>query len=97
LMVRAIEKVLGSPIERRTVDGFDYDLNASRNENEFFREPQLPVRRYGEERKNSRPGGPRGNVQRPNAAGATTTAGKTFAKFGGSKKPGTAPRRRSFS
>jgi len=98
VMVRAIEKVLGGPIERRTVDGFDYTLNASRSENEFYREPydSLPVRRYGEERKNSRPSSPRGNVSQPNAAGAKKTAGKTFVKFG-SKKPGTAPRRRSFS
>ena len=97
LMVRAIEKVLGSPIERRTVDGFDYEVNASRTENEFFREPQLPVRRYGEERKNSRPGAPRtGNGQRPNAQGAKETAGKTFVRFAG-KKPGASPRRRSFS
>jgi len=91
LMVRAIEKVLGSPIERRMVEGFDYDLNASRGENEFFREP--PVRRYGEERKNSRPGG---NAPRPNAAGAKKTDGKAFVRFG-SKKPGAVPRRRSFS
>jgi ATP-dependent RNA helicase RhlE len=99
VMVRAIEKVLGSPIERRTVDGFDYDLNASRNENEFFREPHVPVRRYGEERKNSRPGSqgaPRaGNGQRPNAQGAKETAGKTFVRFS-SNKAGMTPRRRSF-
>jgi ATP-dependent RNA helicase RhlE len=99
VMVRAIEKVLGSPIERRTVDGFDYDLNASRNENEFFREPHVPVRRYGEERKNSRPGSqgaPRaGNGQRPNVQGAKETAGKTFVRFS-SNKAGMTPRRRSF-
>ncbi|MDP2267836.1 MAG: DEAD/DEAH box helicase, partial [Deltaproteobacteria bacterium] len=100
LMVRAIEKVLGSPIERRTVDGFDYEVNASRTENEFFREPQIPVRRYGEERKNSRPGSqgaPRaGNGARPNAAGPKNPAGKSFIRFS-SKKPGAAPRRRSFT
>ena len=93
LMVRAIEKVLGSPIERRTVDGFNYDLNASRTENEFFREPQIPVRRYGEARKNSQPAG---TSPRPSAAGAKKPAGKTFVKFD-SKKPGAAVRRRSFS
>lgn len=98
VMVRAIEKVLGSPIERRTVDGFDYTLNASRSENEFFREPHssVPVRRYGEERKSSRPAGPRVNAQRPNAAGANKSFGKPPVKFG-SRKSGTAPRRRSFS
>ena len=99
LMVRAIEKVLGSPIERRTVDGFDYDLNASRNENEFFREPHVPVRRYGEERKNSRPGSqgaPRAaNGARPSALGGKETPEKTFTKFG-SNRAGIAPRRRSF-
>ncbi len=46
LMVRAIEKVLGKPLERRTLDGFDYSVTAPRKDNEFARPPRQPqVRR----------------------------------------------------
>ena len=34
VMVRAIEQVLGAPIERRTVDGFDYGIAAPRADSE---------------------------------------------------------------
>ncbi|CAH2031461.1 DEAD/DEAH box helicase [Trichlorobacter ammonificans] len=41
-MVRAIEKTLGSAIERRTVAGFDYNVQAPRKDEEFARPPRPP-------------------------------------------------------
>jgi ATP-dependent RNA helicase RhlE len=41
-MVRSIERVLGSTIERRTVDGFDYSVPAPRKDEEFARAPRPP-------------------------------------------------------
>ncbi len=41
-MVRTIEKVLGSPLERRTVEGFDYSVQAPKKDNEFARPPRQP-------------------------------------------------------
>jgi ATP-dependent RNA helicase RhlE len=38
-MVRAIEQVLGGPIERRTVENFDYGVTAPRKDAEFARPP----------------------------------------------------------
>ncbi len=42
IMVRTIEKKLGSPLERRTVPGFDYSVAAPRKDEEFARPPREP-------------------------------------------------------
>ena len=39
-MVRAIERALGSPIERRMLDDFDYKVPAPRRDSEFARPPR---------------------------------------------------------
>jgi ATP-dependent RNA helicase RhlE len=44
-MVRAIEKTLKSPLERRTVAGFDYSVSAPRKDTEFARPPRQPQAR----------------------------------------------------
>lgn len=44
-MVRDIERVLGGPIERRIIDGFDYNASAPRRDTEFNRPPSVSVRR----------------------------------------------------
>ena len=44
-MVRAIEKVLGKPLERRRLEGFDYAVPAPRKDTEFARPPRQPVAR----------------------------------------------------
>ncbi|TLM67322.1 MAG: DEAD/DEAH box helicase [Deltaproteobacteria bacterium] len=45
-MVRTIEKVLGKPLQRRHLDGFDYSVPAPRKDTEFARTPRQPqVRR----------------------------------------------------
>ena len=38
-MVRDIERVLSGPLERRTIDGFDYNVSAPRSDAEFDRPP----------------------------------------------------------
>jgi ATP-dependent RNA helicase RhlE len=43
-MVRDIERILGSAIKRRTVDGFDYSVAASRKDKDEFARPPLPPR-----------------------------------------------------
>ena len=55
-MVRDIERVLGGPIERRTVDGFDYTASAPRRETEFSRPPRpsAPARKPGGANKTGR-------------------------------------------
>ena len=42
VMVRTIEKKLGAPLERRTVDGFDYSVPAPKKDAEFARPPREP-------------------------------------------------------
>ncbi|HEY6838012.1 MAG TPA: DEAD/DEAH box helicase [Geobacteraceae bacterium] len=49
-MVRAIERTLGSPLERRTVAGFDYSVPAPRKDTEFARPPRPPRTGRGAER-----------------------------------------------
>ncbi|MBJ6726904.1 DEAD/DEAH box helicase [Geomesophilobacter sediminis] len=44
-MVRSIERVLGSKIERRRVEGFDYSVAAPQKDQEFARAPREPQRR----------------------------------------------------
>jgi ATP-dependent RNA helicase RhlE len=42
VMVRTIEKKLGTPLERRTIDGFDYTVPAPKKDAEFARPPREP-------------------------------------------------------
>jgi len=44
-MVRTIERVLGARVERRTVQGFDYNQAAPARNTEFARPPREPQRR----------------------------------------------------
>jgi ATP-dependent RNA helicase RhlE len=48
-MVRSIERVLGGPIERRTIEGFNYSVTAARKDTEFARPPRpaMPARKPG--------------------------------------------------
>lgn len=50
VMVRTIEKKLGSPLERRTVEGFDYSVPAPKKDGEFTRPPRPPFE--GKKQKN---------------------------------------------
>lgn len=42
IMVRTIEKKLGAPLERRTIEGFDYTIPAPHKDAEFARPPREP-------------------------------------------------------
>jgi ATP-dependent RNA helicase RhlE len=53
-MVRTIEKVLGSSLERRKVDGFDYAIPAPKKDSEFARPPRQPVPRRKPASQNAR-------------------------------------------
>jgi ATP-dependent RNA helicase RhlE len=44
-MVRSIEKLLGKPLARCRLDGFDYTVPAPRKDSEFARPPRQPVAR----------------------------------------------------
>lgn len=55
-MVRTIERVLGSQIERRTMENFDYSVPAPKKDAEFARPPRQPMpRRKPEGAKKSGP------------------------------------------
>ncbi len=64
-MVRSIERVLGCPIERRTVANFNYSVVSSRKESEFARPSQkpAPARKPGTEKNTGRQ---RGFTFKPN-------------------------------
>jgi ATP-dependent RNA helicase RhlE len=74
--VRAIERVLEAPIERRTVPGFDYSVPAPRKDEEFARGPRpprsQPKAKMAAEKQPSRQGtpAPRSSHQPPAAPGS---------------------------
>jgi ATP-dependent RNA helicase RhlE len=82
-MVRIIERVLGSVIERRKLDDFDYSIAAPRRDAEFDRPPREPQRRghsdgrQAPKRATAAPAIHRGAdgrpAARPQATGATQT------------------------
>ncbi|MFA5354805.1 MAG: DEAD/DEAH box helicase [Thermodesulfovibrionales bacterium] len=72
-MVRAIEQVLGNPIERRFVEGFDYKKPAPQRDEEFARPPREPQRRPQQKRSPSS-GSQRAHQEKP-SGGATPTRG----------------------
>jgi ATP-dependent RNA helicase RhlE len=56
-MVRDIERVLGGPIERRKVEGFDYGAAAPAKDKEFARPPRAPQRPRQQTREAGKSGG----------------------------------------
>lgn len=66
-MVRSIERVLKSSLERRTIEGFDYNVSAPHKNNEFARPPRPPQNRNSQGRGNDR-GNTYGNSSRGNSA-----------------------------
>jgi ATP-dependent RNA helicase RhlE len=88
--VRAIERVLEAPIERRTVAGFDYSVPAPRKDEEFARGPRpqrsQPKAKPAAEKHPSRQGtpAPRSSHQPPAAPG---TDARPSSGPGGSSRP----------
>ena len=81
-MVRAIERVLGSPVERRRVDGFDYNgaFPASKPSSQGYasRQPQAQARRSGgQSNGGSRPATPPHTPAPEKAAAAEGTPAKS--------------------
>lgn len=83
-MVRAIEKTLGTTIERRTVDVFDYTVAAPRKDEEFARPPRPP--RNQPKAKKLQPKPAAGQGAAPAAAGHKP-AGAKPASTGGARHP----------
>lgn len=73
-MIRSIERVLGGPVERRTVEGFDYSVAAGRKDTEFARPPRQaqPTRKPGAAQNVGRRWS---TAQKPKTSGAVKTAG----------------------
>jgi ATP-dependent RNA helicase RhlE len=63
IMVRSIERVLGNPIERRTIEGFDYNVVAPKKDVEFARPPRPP-----QQRRKPADGAPKSAPKTPQAA-----------------------------
>jgi ATP-dependent RNA helicase RhlE len=82
--VRAIERLLKSTIERRTVDGFDYNVAAPSRDVEFARPPRQSTQR----RKPAGDGatGSRGATSRPKAPGSRGAA--SYAPASRPRRPG---------
>jgi len=78
-MVRAIEKTLGTAIERRTIQGFDYSVPAPRKDEEFARPPRQPQPRRkaaAEPAKNALPAGGDKRGPRPTGYSAPPRRGR---------------------
>jgi ATP-dependent RNA helicase RhlE len=82
--VRAIERLLKSTIERRTVEGFDYNVAAPSRDVEFARPPRQSTQR----RKPAGDGatGSRGVASRPKAPGSRGAA--SYAPASRPRRPG---------
>lgn len=77
-MVRAIERVLGSAIERRMVKGFDYSVPSPRKDNEFARPPrQARSCRKPDAAKDARVSAGTGQLPAAKKGGAGPDAGAT--------------------
>lgn len=78
-MVRAIEKTLGTTIERRTIAGFDYAVAAPRKDEEFARPPRQPQNRRkvsAEPKKTVRPAAAAPRGSRPGGRPGQTRQGR---------------------
>jgi ATP-dependent RNA helicase RhlE len=58
LMVRTIEKKLGKSLERKKVEGFDYDTPAPKGNNEFARPPRQHNQRRPQQQSGKKSGAP---------------------------------------
>ncbi len=84
--VRAIERVLKSPLERRVIEDFDYDVAAPRKDREFARPPRVPSRRRPAQGRNGS-GGSGGNGRGTSAGGEGGSAGNRSRRNGKAANP----------
>lgn len=83
-MVKAIERTLGSVIERRTVDGFDYTVPAPRKDDEFARPPRPPRNQPRAKKPAPKPAAGQGAAH---AAAGPKPSGSKPASAGGARHP----------
>ncbi|GFO68269.1 ATP-dependent RNA helicase RhlE [Geomonas limicola] len=88
VMVRSIERVLGSPIERRRMEGFDYTVPAPKKDAEFARPPREPQRRREKPASPAAAGGQGGAAHGARPAGSPPRGQE---KRGATATPGTRP------
>ena len=95
-MVRSIERVLGTKIERRRMEGFDYSVPAPTKDAEFARAPREPQRRKPSAAKPAagRPGSaagaksaPQGSEKQAGRHGAAGSAAHSAPRRDGTAKP----------
>lgn len=90
LMVRAIEKVLGYPLERRTIENFDYKAAAPQKDTEFARPPRQPMPRRRPEGMKKEGHGERQSQQgspKPRTFHPAPAAGGERSRFKGTPRP----------
>ncbi len=80
LMVRAIEKVLGSPLERRTLPGFDYTVPAPKKDTEFVRPPRQATQ--GRKPAAAKNAGAQGSAAAPPGGSKTKAPGRAASAAG---------------
>jgi len=81
-MVRSIERVLGTKIERRTLEGFDYNVPAPHKDAEFARAPREPQRRKDQPGKGAKPAGQGAAKPAGHSGGRPAQAGGSPAQAG---------------
>ena len=96
-MVRAIERVLGNRVERRTLDGFDYKKPMPGRDIEFARLPRKPQQRR--DQKIAKPFGHHSAPAAPknNAGGGRETKRDFRSGMGARPRSGSTSRRGAFS
>ena len=86
-MIRAIERALGSPLERRTVAGFDYSVAPPRKNTEFARPPRQPrPRRKPARQSKTKPVQTNQQDDRPKSSIRTGKTGKKSPDRSGSRR-----------
>jgi ATP-dependent RNA helicase RhlE len=90
-IVRAIERVLGAPLERRTLEDFDYSVPAPRRDEEFARPPRPPQQRRPAA--GGKPSAPKAAVA-PSSRPAHSAAGASVKPQASASRRAPAPRQR---
>jgi len=79
VMVRTIERALGSQLERRTVPDFDYNVTTPKRDSEFARPPRQPQQRRGDGAKKS---AAQGRPPAPASTARPTSSGRSYQQSG---------------
>ncbi len=94
IMVRAIERVLNAPLERRTVAEFDYKVPAPRQDSEFARAPRPPM--PSRKPAGAKKPGSQGGASQP-GSGKAQSSGQGRQQAGKAAHVATAPARPTYT